>query len=289
MPWSSPRRPAGGGRRTGGVGRCSCALRHLRRLLELFEHRRGRAPAVLDAGVDAGAVVARPGEHDGARQRLAHRLHQPAVARPELWHGVGPAHHACLDRAAADARHSAEFAVDPVDQLGVVEGRGARVAGAARGTARDHVLAGTQMGPLRRHPGARGEQGALLWRHDEATRLRHLVERVAAALLDHVRDTVAHNLGRIESTSVGIVLLTYGRNSFDEVPQSSGFIVSPQERTLLTACTWVSAKWPHLRTGEHVIARCSTGRSGARGPGTRGALDPLHATVPAVARPELWH
>jgi len=86
--------------------------------------------------------------------------------------------------------------------------------------------------------------------------------RDAAALLDHVRDTVAHNLGRIESTSVGIVLLTYGRNSFDEVPQSSGFIVSPQERTLLTACTWVSAKWPHLRTGEHVIARCSTGRSG---------------------------
>lgn len=86
--------------------------------------------------------------------------------------------------------------------------------------------------------------------------------RDAAALLDHVRDTVAHNLGRIESTSVGIVLLTYGRNSFDEVPQSSGFIVSPQERTLLTACTWVSAKWPHLGTGEHVIARCSTGRSG---------------------------
>src|SRR5450759_477122 len=86
--------------------------------------------------------------------------------------------------------------------------------------------------------------------------------RDAAALLDHVRDTVAHNLGRIESTSVGIVLLTYGRNSFDEVPQSSGFIVSPQERTLLTACTWVSAKWPHLRTGEHVIARCSTCRSG---------------------------
>jgi oxygen-dependent protoporphyrinogen oxidase len=42
----------------------------------------------------------------------------------------------------------------------------------------------------------------------------------------------------------------------------SGFLVPRVDGHLLTACTWLSAKWAHLDAGPHTLLRASVGRFG---------------------------
>jgi oxygen-dependent protoporphyrinogen oxidase len=42
----------------------------------------------------------------------------------------------------------------------------------------------------------------------------------------------------------------------------SGFLVPRVDGRLLTACTWLSAKWAHLDSGAHTLLRASAGRFG---------------------------
>ncbi len=43
----------------------------------------------------------------------------------------------------------------------------------------------------------------------------------------------------------------------------TGFLVARDEELEITACTWATAKWPHLAEGAtHTILKCSIGRAG---------------------------
>jgi oxygen-dependent protoporphyrinogen oxidase len=85
---------------------------------------------------------------------------------------------------------------------------------------------------------------------------------VATALLAEVSPRVARMLGGIEYASVDLVTVQYPSSAVD-LPEGSGFLVPRADGRLMTACTIVSQKWPHLgREGGDVLLRLSAGRFG---------------------------
>ncbi|MHB8467525.1 MAG: protoporphyrinogen oxidase [Acidimicrobiales bacterium] len=78
----------------------------------------------------------------------------------------------------------------------------------------------------------------------------------AASLLQPVSEVSAAGLRLVRMSSVVLTTLAYGY-----VPLTgSGFLVPRREGRLLTACTWMSTKWPHLATPGQIILRASAGR-----------------------------
>jgi oxygen-dependent protoporphyrinogen oxidase len=85
---------------------------------------------------------------------------------------------------------------------------------------------------------------------------------VAADLLAPVAPAAASELDAIEHASVVLVTLVYPADAVPMTPGVSGFLVPWVDSRLMTACTWLSAKWPGLaRSGQSVI-RVSAGRWG---------------------------
>ena len=84
----------------------------------------------------------------------------------------------------------------------------------------------------------------------------------AADLLDVALPQAAADLRGIRYADVATVLLTYPRAAVRRVLDATGFLVSPREGRLLVGCTWLSVKWPQLRSAESVILRCQVGRVG---------------------------
>ena len=90
----------------------------------------------------------------------------------------------------------------------------------------------------------------------------------AAAAAQVVRDAApaaAGELAGIGTASVALVALAYPH---DAVPalDGTGFLVARDEDLDITACTWATAKWPHLAEGAtHAILKCSLGRAGDDG------------------------
>jgi oxygen-dependent protoporphyrinogen oxidase len=88
-----------------------------------------------------------------------------------------------------------------------------------------------------------------------------------ARLLRPHSPAAASALETIEYTGVATVVLAYPGELSDH-QQGTGFLVPPVEGRLLVACTWLSAKWPHLpgRKGHSeqplTFLRCSVGRDG---------------------------
>ena len=69
-------------------------------------------------------------------------------------------------------------------------------------------------------------------------------------------------LASIPYASVATVALAYPRQALARPLQGSGFLVPRDERRLLVGSTWVTAKWPHLGSGDQVLIRCAVGRAG---------------------------
>jgi len=69
-------------------------------------------------------------------------------------------------------------------------------------------------------------------------------------------------LGAIEYASVATVALVYPREAPARPMDTSGFLVPRTEGRLLVGSTWVTAKWPHLDSGDRVVFRCAVGRAG---------------------------
>lgn len=69
-------------------------------------------------------------------------------------------------------------------------------------------------------------------------------------------------LGAIPYASVAMVSLAVDRSSIDRELDGSGFLVPRPERRTITACSWTSAKWPHLAGDGTVWLRASVGRDG---------------------------
>ncbi|HZD64522.1 MAG TPA: protoporphyrinogen oxidase [Acidimicrobiales bacterium] len=118
----------------------------------------------------------------------------------------------------------------------------------------------------------------------------------AAGLLAPHAPGAAGVLGAIAHAGVSVVTLAYPTTALPHPLEGSGFLVPATEGRLTTACTWSSAKWPHLGGDDRVLLRASTGRLGDE---RHAELDEealvarVHGEVAealglAAAGPELW-
>lgn len=74
----------------------------------------------------------------------------------------------------------------------------------------------------------------------------------------------AEALRVIPYASTAVVLLVYPDGTGAALPEASGFVV-PRGKASMTACTWVSRKWPSDEFGARAVLRCFVGGVGAEG------------------------
>lgn len=86
----------------------------------------------------------------------------------------------------------------------------------------------------------------------------------AATILAAVAPAAARELSAIEYADVALVALAYGRADVGHGLTGSGFVVPRGEDIAITACTWVSAKWPESAPPDTVLLRAYLGRAGER-------------------------
>lgn len=71
----------------------------------------------------------------------------------------------------------------------------------------------------------------------------------------------ATELADIPFVSTGAVLLVYPPGTGPRLPAGSGFVV-PYGAAPVTACTWLSSKWPDPSYGDRAVIRCFVGAAG---------------------------
>ena len=84
----------------------------------------------------------------------------------------------------------------------------------------------------------------------------------SARLAAPVNREASRELAGISYASTAVVTLVYPEGTAERVPQGTGFVTPLGERAI-TACTWVSRKWPDDRFGNRAVVRCFVGRAGA--------------------------
>ncbi len=72
-------------------------------------------------------------------------------------------------------------------------------------------------------------------------------------------------LAAIPYASVALIALAVPRDAIERELDGSGFLVPRVEGRTITACSWTSAKWPHLAGDGTTWLRASVGRDGADG------------------------
>jgi len=82
----------------------------------------------------------------------------------------------------------------------------------------------------------------------------------AAALIQALSPTAAAGLRAIGTASVALTTLSYPAKALPRPLMGSGFLVPRAKGRLLTACSWVGQKWPHLGVNGRVVIRASAGR-----------------------------
>ena len=70
--------------------------------------------------------------------------------------------------------------------------------------------------------------------------------------------------GGIPYASTGVILMVYAEGTQPAVQDGSGFVV-PRGKAPMTACTWVSSKWPDEAFGSRAVVRCYVGAVGEEG------------------------
>ena len=85
---------------------------------------------------------------------------------------------------------------------------------------------------------------------------------VAADLLATQLPAAASDLDAIEHASVVLATFAYPAAAVSVPPGVSGFLVPRVEGRLMTACTFLSAKWPHRERLGQTVVRVSAGRWG---------------------------
>jgi oxygen-dependent protoporphyrinogen oxidase len=84
----------------------------------------------------------------------------------------------------------------------------------------------------------------------------------AAELLEGIAVAAAADLLGIPYASTAVVLLVYPEGTQPSLPAGTGFVV-PRGRAPMTACTWLSSKWPSEDFGTRAVVRCYVGSAGA--------------------------
>lgn len=100
-----------------------------------------------------------------------------------------------------------------------------------------------------------------------------------APLLAGVSPVASLGLAEVAYSSVAVATLAYNEAALPRPLSGSGFVVPSSQGWLMTACTFVSSKWPALRPPGQVIMRCSAGRNGDDRPATLSdddLVDRLH-------------
>lgn len=85
---------------------------------------------------------------------------------------------------------------------------------------------------------------------------------VTARLLAPVDADAAGVLAAIETADVAVVTMRFADDAVSQPLEGTGFLVPRIEGTVVTACTWLTSKWPHLRRPGDVLVRASAGRAG---------------------------
>ena len=86
----------------------------------------------------------------------------------------------------------------------------------------------------------------------------------SARLLDEENPQAAEELAGIPYVSTAVVTLVFPRGTLTALPPGTGFIVPPgQGLDTITACTFVSSKWPRAEHGDRAVVRCFVGRAGS--------------------------
>jgi oxygen-dependent protoporphyrinogen oxidase len=83
----------------------------------------------------------------------------------------------------------------------------------------------------------------------------------AADLLEGIAPPAAADLLDIPYASTAVVLLVYPEGTQASLPAGTGFVV-PRGRAPMTACTWLSSKWPREEYGTRAVVRCYVGSAG---------------------------
>jgi protoporphyrinogen/coproporphyrinogen III oxidase len=85
--------------------------------------------------------------------------------------------------------------------------------------------------------------------------------RSASELLQDVNGELAELVGGVTTSSVVLITFELDPEALIRPLEGSGFLVPPG-RGLVTACTFLTAKWPHLAREGEMLVRASTGRTG---------------------------
>jgi oxygen-dependent protoporphyrinogen oxidase len=103
--------------------------------------------------------------------------------------------------------------------------------------------------------------------------------RAASALVSDLCAPAAEGLQELQTASVAVTTMSYRGVT---PPAGSGFLVPRREGRLMTACSWVGPKWPHLATPGQLIVRVSAGRcddTRALSMSDDALVDALHAEL----------
>jgi protoporphyrinogen/coproporphyrinogen III oxidase len=101
----------------------------------------------------------------------------------------------------------------------------------------------------------------------------------AAGILQRCSPELASDLAEIPYSDTATVALVYPEGTASRLPDGMGVVVPPGN-AIVTACTWLSRKWPREEFGERAVVRVFVGRAGAGGP-LRWSDDDLSAAVAA--------
>ncbi len=82
----------------------------------------------------------------------------------------------------------------------------------------------------------------------------------AGRLIQSIAPEVTGMLSRIPYASVSVVTLHIEHPAANDLPDGTGYVVPADSGQMVTACTFLSKKWPHLATDSGALLRVSLGR-----------------------------
>ncbi|MEO8293171.1 MAG: protoporphyrinogen oxidase [Actinomycetota bacterium] len=88
-----------------------------------------------------------------------------------------------------------------------------------------------------------------------------IVGTPAAPAADLLAGIAPAALGELTSASTAVIFLVYAEGTQTSLPDGTGFVV-PRGRAPMTACTWLSSKWPREAFGTRAVLRCYVGSAG---------------------------
>jgi protoporphyrinogen/coproporphyrinogen III oxidase len=86
--------------------------------------------------------------------------------------------------------------------------------------------------------------------------------RISADLLANTDSELSRLLRKVKTASVVVVTLRFEPSSLRDPLDGTGFLVPAVDGNLVTACTFLTTKWPHTSRRGDLLLRASVGRTG---------------------------